>query len=140
MAWLDDVLDHALNSAMEIPKRGDDAALLETALEEGFPPEQSLLLTTDTVDKRRSLYRLMEERAVVVDFSVATGTSRKDRSQQDTVLRALVQETLCANDPEPGNCLVTVSSKIEDQKHDELYFRRQAAGLKIQNTNFSQAL
>ena len=96
MAWLEEVLDHALNSAMEIPKRGDDAALLEAALEEGFPPEQSLLLTTDTVDKRRSLYRLMEEKAVVVDFSVATGTSRRDRSQQDTVLRALVQETLSA--------------------------------------------
>ncbi|MBW2579870.1 MAG: hypothetical protein JRD00_02770 [Deltaproteobacteria bacterium] len=89
VAWLEAVV-------MEVPRLRDDGSLLETALQEGFPEEQCLLLTTDTVDKRRSLYRLMEEKGVVVDFGVASGSSRKVRSQQEAVLKNLAQETLSA--------------------------------------------
>jgi DNA polymerase-3 subunit delta len=96
VAWLEAVADHAAGSGMELPKLRDDGSLLEAALQEGFPEEQCLLLATDTVDKRRSLYRLMEEKAVVVDFGVASGSSRKVRSQQEKVLRNLAQETLSA--------------------------------------------
>jgi DNA polymerase-3 subunit delta len=94
MAWLEPVIDHARAAGMEVPSRGDDGSLLEVALEEGFPSEQCLVLATDTVDKRRSLYRLIEKKGVVVDFSVASGTGRQARSQQGTVSRTLVQETL----------------------------------------------
>jgi DNA polymerase-3 subunit delta len=96
MAWLEAVVGHAGSTGMEVPKLRDDGSLLETALQEGFPEEQCLLLTTDTVDKRRSLYRLMEEKGVVVDFGVASGSSRKVRSQQEAVLKNLAQETLSA--------------------------------------------
>ncbi|MDH3898396.1 MAG: hypothetical protein OEV18_13530, partial [Deltaproteobacteria bacterium] len=96
VAWLEAVVGHAGSTGMEVPKLRDDGSLLETALKEGFPEEQCLLLTTDTVDKRRSLYRLMDEKGVVVDFGVASGSSRKVRSQQETVLKNLAQETLSA--------------------------------------------
>jgi DNA polymerase-3 subunit delta len=96
LAWLEAVADHAAGRAMEVPRLRDDGSLLEAALQEGFPEEQCLLLATDTVDKRRSLYRLMEEKGVVVDFGVASGSSRKVRSQQEKVLRNLAQETLSA--------------------------------------------
>jgi DNA polymerase-3 subunit delta len=96
MSWLEAVVDHADTTGMEVPRIRDDGSLLETALQEGFPEEQCLLLGSDTVDKRRSLYRLMEEKGVVVDFGVASGSSRKVRSQQEKVLRNLAQETLSA--------------------------------------------
>lgn len=96
ISWLEAVVDHAGSTGMEVPTLRDDGSLLETALQEGFPEEQCLLLTTDTVDKRRSLYRLMKEKGVVVDFGVASGSSRKVRSQQEQVLRNLAQETLSA--------------------------------------------
>ena len=96
VAWLEAVVGHAGSTGMEVPRLRDDGSLLETALQEGFPEEQCLLLTTDTVDKRRSLYRLMEEKGVVVDFGVASGSSRKVRSQQEMVLKKLAQETLSA--------------------------------------------
>jgi len=96
VAWLEAVVGHAGSNGMEVPSLRDDGSLLETALQEGFPEEQCLLLTTDTVDKRRSLYRLMEKKGVVVDFGVASGSSRKVRSQQETVLKNLAQETLAA--------------------------------------------
>jgi DNA polymerase-3 subunit delta len=79
---------------MDVPRRYDDASLLEAALQEGFPPGHCLLLTADTVDKRRSLYRLIKEKGVVLDFGVVSGTSRQARSQQETVLKDVAQEAL----------------------------------------------
>lgn len=96
MAWFDAVLDHASDNEMKVPERGDDADLLEKALEKGFAPEQYLLLTTDTVDKRRSLYRLMEKKGVIVDCSVASGTSKQAKSKQRGVLNDLVKGTVSA--------------------------------------------
>ena len=94
MDWLGPVADHAIIRDMQVPKRLDDASLLEAALQEGFPEEQCLLLTSDTVDKRRSLYRLIEEKGTVVDLSVISGASRQARSQQERILKSLAKETL----------------------------------------------
>jgi DNA polymerase-3 subunit delta len=94
MEWLEAVVDHASSREMEVPRRHDDASLLEEALLRGFPSEQCLLLTTDTVDKRRSLYRLIQEKGIVLDFSVASGTTRQARAQQEAILKKLAQETL----------------------------------------------
>lgn len=94
MAWLEEVADHAKSSGMGVPKRGEEAGLLEAALRQGFPSEQCLILTSDTVDKRLSLYRLIETNGVVADLSVASGSGQKARFQQETVLKDLVQETM----------------------------------------------
>jgi DNA polymerase-3 subunit delta len=94
--WLEQVIAYASSTEMEIPVQTDEGSLLEEALQSGFPAEQCLLITSDTIDKRRSLYRLIEKKGVVVDFSVTTGTGRKARSQQESVLRSLAEETLSA--------------------------------------------
>ena len=92
--WLERVLDYAGTAGMEIPVKTDEGSLLEEALLRGFPSGHCLLITTDTIDKRRGLYRLMEEKGMVADFSVTSGASRKARSQQEAVLRSLAEETL----------------------------------------------
>jgi DNA polymerase-3 subunit delta len=94
--WLEQVLEYASRAEMEIPVKTDEGSIVEEALQHGFPSEHCLLITTDTIDKRRSLYRLMEEKGVIVDFSVTSGTGRKARSQQEAVLRSLAEETLSA--------------------------------------------
>lgn len=96
LEWLEQVVEYAKSAEMEISIRTDEGSLLEEALKQGFPSEHCLLITTDTIDRRRSLYRLMEEIGVVVDFSVTTGAGRKARSQQEAVLRSLAEETLSA--------------------------------------------
>ena len=96
LEWLEQVVEYARSAEMEISIRIDEGSFLEEALQQGFPSEHCLLITTDTIDRRRSLYRLMEEMGVVVDFSVTTGAGRKARSQQEAVLRNLAEETLSA--------------------------------------------
>ena len=87
VAWLEAVVDHAGSTGMEVPRLRDDGSLLETALQEGFPEEQCLLLTTDTVDKRRSLYRLMEKKGVVGGRCRLGGRARTCRRGADDATR-----------------------------------------------------
>jgi len=96
LQWLEKVADFAAGEEVAIPSRTGDSSLLEEALEDRFPFEHCLILATDTVDKRRTLYRLIEEKGVVADFSVLSGGGRKARSQQESVLRNLAEETLSA--------------------------------------------
>ena len=94
--WLEKVVEYADSAELEIPVKTDEGSLLEEALLQGFPSEHCLLITTDTIDRRRSLYRLMEEKGMVADFSVTSGKSRKSHAQQEAVLRSLAEETLSA--------------------------------------------
>jgi DNA polymerase-3 subunit delta len=96
LQWLEEVAAVAARAHMTIPGRTGDSSVLEEALEERFPFEHCLILTTDTVDKKRSLYRLIEEKGIVADFSVLSGGRRKARSEQETVLRNLAEETFSA--------------------------------------------
>jgi DNA polymerase-3 subunit delta len=96
LEWLEQVVEYASRAEMEIPIKTDEGSLLEEALQQGFPSEHCLLITTDTIDRRRSLYRLMEEKGIVADFSVTSGTGRKARSQQEAVLRNLAKRILSA--------------------------------------------
>jgi len=93
-SWIDTVVAHAMSKGMALPQRRDEAALLEAALRRGFPPNHSLVITTEAVDKRRSLYRLIEEKGVAIDFTLATGTGKEARSQQDALIRGIIRETL----------------------------------------------
>ena len=92
--WLEQVAEYASSAELEIPVKTDEGSLLEEALLQGFPSGHCLLITTDTIDRRRGLYRLMEEKGMVADFTVTSGGGRKARSQQEAVLRSLAEETL----------------------------------------------
>jgi DNA polymerase-3 subunit delta len=94
MVWIDAVVAHAMERGMAAPERRDEAALLEAALRRGFPSNHCLVVTAEAVDKRRSLYRLIEEKGVIVDFTVAAGTGREARTQQDALLKGLIRQTL----------------------------------------------
>jgi len=92
--WLEEVLEYASNVEMEIPVKRNEGSLLEEALQHGFPSEHCLLITTDTIDRRRNLYHLIEEKGIVANFTVISGRGRKARSHQEAVLRGLAEETL----------------------------------------------
>jgi len=94
MVWIDAVVAHAVGRGMAAPERRDDAALIETALRRGFPPNHCLVVTSDTVDKRRSLYRLIEEKGVIVDFTIAAGTGREARAEQGALIKGMIRQTL----------------------------------------------
>lgn len=84
------------------PKRGeegegagaDDAAVLISAIERGFPKNHHLVLITGGADKRTRLYRAIASAGTVIDCSVPAGTRKAERDEQRNILKLLARETL----------------------------------------------
>lgn len=85
-AWIDRVLEHCASGRLTVPTRADAADFLEKAVENGFPKGHHLIITTDIADRRRSLYKLIREKGMVIDCSVPTGDRKADKEAQEAVL------------------------------------------------------
>jgi DNA polymerase-3 subunit delta len=102
--WLDPVLAHAREAGLQ-PAAGQDPEkeLLE-AMAKGFPPGHRLLITADSVDKRRKLYKQIQQSGLVVDCSVPRGDRKADRAAQEAVVDATLDGILkaCGKRLEPA--------------------------------------
>lgn len=95
-AWLDEIIAYCRQNAMPIPAAGDAAAILQAAIQKGFPATNHLILTTDLVDKRRSLFKTIKDLGVVIDCSVPRGDRRADKLAQAAVLTDKMSALLAA--------------------------------------------
>jgi DNA polymerase-3 subunit delta len=95
--WLDDIIGYCLEKNLRIPEPADETAALQRAIEKGFPKNNHLLITTDIVDKRRSLYKTIKDRGVVIDCAVPKGDRRADKMAQEDVLLQKMTEILKPN-------------------------------------------
>jgi len=98
--WLDDVIVYCIENKLRIPEPTDETGALQRAIEKGFPRNNHLLITTDIVDKRRSLYKTIKDRGVVIDCAVPKGDRRADKMAQEDVLLQKMTEILKPNNKE----------------------------------------
>ena len=84
--WLDDIVAFCQANGRVVPPPADSESALCRALEKGFPAGNHLLITTDTTDKRKKLFKMIRELGVVVDCSVPTGDRKSDKKIQEAVL------------------------------------------------------
>lgn len=85
--WLDDIIDHCRDKGLSPAAPKDQGQDLQTAIEKGFPEGHHLIVTTDMIDRRRTLYKAMAEIGTVVDCSVPKGSRKADKEAQDAILR-----------------------------------------------------
>lgn len=85
-SWLDELIAYCRDSNLSVPAAGDDAQILQLAIEKGFPGNNHLIITTDMVDKRRILFKTLSSKGVAIDCSVPRGDRRADRIAQESVL------------------------------------------------------
>ena len=85
--WLAPLVAHCQEKDIAIPAQADGAALLEQAIRQGFPPDNCLVITTDLVDKRRTLYKALDQDGLIVDCTVPKGERMADRKVQQSVLQ-----------------------------------------------------
>jgi len=93
-AWIDAILDHCASARLSVPAAGDSASMLERAIENGFPEGHHLIITTDLIDRRRSLYKLISAKGVVIDCAVPKGDRRADKEAQVAALTSHMQSIL----------------------------------------------
>ena len=84
--WMDDVVRYCQENDLEVPEPSDQAGALQKAIEKGFPQDNHLIITTDVIDKRRGLYKAIENQGMIIDCAVPKGNRRADRMVQDDIL------------------------------------------------------
>jgi DNA polymerase-3 subunit delta len=84
--WLDEIIAYCRQHDLAVPVVRDDSHILQQAVEKGFPKSNHLIITTDTVDKRRGLFKTLSSKGMVVDCSVPKGARRADQIVQESVL------------------------------------------------------
>ncbi len=93
-SWFSELLDYCRENRLTVPVGGDDASLVTSAMEKGFPQGHRLLIVTDIVDRRKALFKAIGQTGVVVDCSVPAGETRSDRMARDAVMNATIDGAL----------------------------------------------
>ena len=94
LSWVQDIL---ADSAGMSPAKGsetDAASMYVHAYEGGIPQDNTLILLAEAVDKRKRLYKYIQEHGVILDLAVDSGGSAAAKRDQETVLKELIQNTL----------------------------------------------
>jgi len=94
--WLDEIIAYCRENNLPVPAAADDSRSLQLAVEKGFPPNNHLIITTDMVDKRRSLFKALGSLGVIIDCSVPRGERRADKMAQESVLTDRMNAMLSA--------------------------------------------
>ncbi|MEW6219484.1 MAG: DNA polymerase III subunit delta [Thermodesulfobacteriota bacterium] len=71
-----------------------EADRLEAALAGGLPAGNTLILVAEEADRRKKLYKYVEQAGVILDLTVDTGLSAAAKEEQAAVCRELLEKTL----------------------------------------------
>lgn len=64
------------------------------AFQKGIPADNTLILIAENVDKRKRLFTFVKEHGLVIDCSVASGSSTAALNSQKEILREMIRKTL----------------------------------------------
>ena len=84
--WIDEVIKFCKENNLFIPSEKDNVDILQQAIVKGFPKKNHLVITTDMVDKRRKLFKIIKKTGIIIDCSVPKGDRRADKIAQEAVL------------------------------------------------------
>jgi DNA polymerase-3 subunit delta len=102
--WIMSLLDYCREKKLKVPGKGDgETAVLQEAIEKGFPKGNYLIITTETVDKRRALYKAIKENGVIIDCAVPKGDRKADKIEQGKVLNERKNAILKRNNKSMSN-------------------------------------
>lgn len=96
MAWIAEALE-ALDvgeSKHDNFTEHDDSEVYMEAFSGGIPDNNILIILSEEIDKRKRFYKFIKKQGVVLDLSVAAGSTQTAKKDQENVLRELVAKTL----------------------------------------------
>ena len=102
--WLAAIADYCRKNDKDIPTAADSESALLRSIDKGFPSGNCLIITTDTIDKRRKVYKTISKIGVVIDCSVPKGNRKADKDSQTAVMKEIADTILAENDKQlaPG--------------------------------------
>jgi DNA polymerase III subunit delta len=95
LAWVLDLLKGLPSQTAPAKDLENDAASrYMLAFEAGIPKDNILILLAEAVDKRKRLYKYIQEHGVILDLSVDPGSSSAAKRDQNKVVTELLHSTL----------------------------------------------
>ncbi|HUH66078.1 MAG TPA: DNA polymerase III subunit delta [Syntrophales bacterium] len=91
-AWLPEMIDICIKRGIEVRGHGDVTERLEDVLRKGLPAGIHLIITAETVDKRKRLYKVISETGTILNFSRLKGEA-KQRDVLMVAARDLLMES-----------------------------------------------
>jgi DNA polymerase-3 subunit delta len=99
LSWIQDLLADIPADASPAKGAETDAATMYThAFEVGIPSDNILILLAEAVDKRKRLYKFIQEHGVILDLAVDPGSSAAAKRDQETIVKELLYSTLTKYD------------------------------------------
>jgi DNA polymerase-3 subunit delta len=92
--WVGRLVEYCLGQQLRPPVHGGEGDQLSEAIRSGFPETNHLVITAEFVDRRRKLYKTIEEAGVIIDCSVSKGDRAADKRQQREALWGCMEEAL----------------------------------------------
>ena len=81
--WLPGIIEVCIRRGMEVTEKRDDTERLEDVLKSGIPEGNHLIITAETVDKRKRLFKVISETGMILHFSPAKGEARQKNVLMD---------------------------------------------------------
>ncbi|MBF0101524.1 MAG: hypothetical protein HQK77_11515 [Desulfobacterales bacterium] len=94
---LEELIDYLKEHPALVAAKQDDAEWLSNAFIHGFAPKHILMMTTDTAQKQKNVYKAINTKGVIIDCQVPKGDSKADRNAQEIVLKERIQQLLKIN-------------------------------------------
>ena len=95
LSWVQDLLADVPAEASPAKGAETDAATMYTlAFEAGIPSDNILILLAEAVDKRKRLYKYIQQHGVILDLAVDPGSSAAAKRDQDNIVKELLHSTL----------------------------------------------
>jgi len=100
--WLQEIIDQLQrtddSNFQALEKSTAAAERFTKAFTAGIPTTNLLILLAETVDKRNTFYKFIKDHGIVFDLSVASGSGKAARSDQEAIIKELIQKTLAEFD------------------------------------------
>jgi DNA polymerase-3 subunit delta len=97
LGWISSLVNYCRENNLAVPDMIEDADRLKEAIEKGFPKSSYLFISTDTVDKRRGLYKTIKKFGTIIDCSISHGNRKADRDVQRRFLTRHLQQLIKKN-------------------------------------------
>jgi DNA polymerase-3 subunit delta len=92
--WMDRLIAYCREKKLAPGADRDPTEVLNTEIQKGFPKGHRLIITTELVDKRKKLYKLIRDGGIIVDCATPKGERRADKMAQEAILREHMQNKL----------------------------------------------
>lgn len=124
--WIKKLCSYCAERKLAVPESGDDAQRLKNAIENGFPKNNFLFITTDTIDKRKALYKTIKKFGTVIDCAIPKGNRKADIDAQRRFLQQHTRQ------------LLRKQNKQIDPQAFELIFKMTGFDLRAFNANLEK--